>query len=239
MDWSNYLSDKKCPSPPYAHLGVMDGEVWGCYDLSKLPKGTKILSLPTPVKKAELSYTNWSSLRHNNEIEAVRLDYVDEERIDILSTLPNLEYISISNDRQPEITALSSLNALRVLVLASLTKVDTLEFLAGLNHLSTLYICDIKNLYDLSPLSELYGLKELFISNGGMSGVGRTVKSMEFLCNLTDLEYLHFGVTVEGRNYDISPILGLHKLRELHLLPRFLKNGAADIIKQRLPQLNW
>ena len=120
MDWSNYLSDKKCPWPPYVYLGMMDG-----------------------------------------------------------------------------------------------------------------------NLYDLSPLSELCGLKELFISNGGMSGVGRPVKSMEFLCNLTDLEYLHFGVTVEGRSYDISPILGLHKLRELHLLPRFLKNGAADIIKQHLPQLNW
>ena len=36
MNWSNYLSDKKCPSPPYAHLGVLEGEVWGYWDLSQV-----------------------------------------------------------------------------------------------------------------------------------------------------------------------------------------------------------
>lgn len=27
MDWNNYLSEEKCPSPPNAHLGVLEGEV--------------------------------------------------------------------------------------------------------------------------------------------------------------------------------------------------------------------
>ena len=40
MDWNNYLSEEKCPSPPNAHLGVLEGEVWGFWDLSQVPKGT-------------------------------------------------------------------------------------------------------------------------------------------------------------------------------------------------------
>ena len=239
MDWNNYLSDKKCPSPPCAHLGVLEGEIWGYYDLSQVPKGTKILSLSTPLKRTKLSYSNWSALRNNDEIEAIKLSDVDEERIDVWSSLPNLKYLKISCNKQNEFPDLSTLKSLQVLVLASITRVDNIEFLKGLANLKTLYICDLNHLYDLSPIAELRSLQELFLSNGGMCGVGKPVKSMEPLSRLLELEYLHFGVTVENQNYDISPLLHLKKLKHLSILPRFLKKGNEEKLKEMLPLLNW
>lgn len=105
--------------------------------------------------------------------------------------------------------------------------------------MKTLYICDLNHLYDLSPIAELSGLQELFLSNGGMSGVGKPVKSMDPLSRLLELEYLHFGVTVENRNYDISSLLHLKKLKYLSILPRFLKKGNEEKLKEMLPLLDW
>ena len=239
MDWNNYLSEEKCPSPPNAHLGVLDGEVWGHWDLSQVPKGTKILSLPTPLKRTKLSYSNWNALRNNDEIEAIKLGYIDEERIDVLSSLPNLKYLQIHCNSQDNIPDLSPLKTLQVLVLAYITRIDNIEFLKRLSNLKTLYICDLNHLYDLSPIAELSGLQELFLSNGGMSGVGKPVKSMEPLSRLLELEYLHFGVTVENRNYDISSLLHLKRLKHLSILPRFLKKGNEEKLKEMLPLLDW
>lgn len=239
MDWNNYLSDEKSPSPPYAHLGVSEGEVWGYYDLSQVPKGTKILSLPTPLKRTKQSYSNWNALRNNDEIEAIKLNDIDEERIKVLSSLPNLKYLEISNNGQANFPDLFPLKTLQVLILANITRIDNLEFLKRLSNLKTLYICDLNHLYDLSPIAELRGLQELFLSNGGMSGVGKPVKSIEPLSCLLELEYLHIGVTVENRDYDISSLLPLKKLKYLYILPRFLRKGNEEKLKEMLPLLNW
>lgn len=239
MDWNNYLSDEKCPSPPYAHLGVLEGEVWGYYDLSQVPKGTKVLSLSTPLKRTKLSYSNWNALRNNDEIEAIKLGDIDEERIDVLSSLPNLKYLEISCNKQNEFPDLFTLKSLQILLLSNITRVDNIEFLKRLSNLKTLYICDLNHLYYLSPIAELRSLQELFLSNGGMCGVGKPVKSMEPLSRLLELEYLHFGVTVENRNYDISSLLTLKKLKHLYILPRFLNKENEGNLKDMLPLLNW
>lgn len=56
---------------------------------------------------------------------------------------------------------------------------------------------------------------------------------------LLELEYLHFCVTVENRNYDISSLFPLKKLKHLSILPRFLKKGNEEKLKEMLPLLNW
>lgn len=239
MDWNHYLSEGKCPSPPYAYLGIMKGIVKYCWDLSQVPAGTKILGLSTPLKKSKLSYSNWDALRGNSEIEAIEFTDIDEERISVLSDLSNLKYLEISWNKQDKFPDLSSLKELQVLVLANITRIDNIEFLKGLSNLKTLCIYDLNHLYDLSPIAELKGLQELYLSNGGMSGVGKPVKSMEPLSHLLELEYLDFLVTVENRNYDISPLLPLKKLKHLSILPRFLKKGNEEKLKEILPLLNW
>lgn len=128
---------------------------------------------------------------------------------------------------------------MQILVLANIKRVDNIEFLKGLSDLKTLYIADLNHLYDLSPIAELRSLQELFLPNGGMCGVGKPVKSMEPLSRLLELEYLHFCVTVENRNYDISSLFPLKKLKHLSILPRFLKKGNEEKLKEMLPLLNW
>lgn len=235
MKWEHYLLEKKSPSPPWAHLGKIDGLVNGIFDLSQVPEGTKALSLCMPLKKYKLFYTNWNALIGNTQIEAVELNEVTQQHISLLSTLPNLKYLQISVNKQENIPDLSSLTSLKVLILASIKRAKDIEFLSKLKNLKTLYICDFNNLYDLSPISQLEKLEELFLSSGGMSGVGKPVKSMKPLASLSKLKYLSFSLTVEGKNYDITPILLLKKLKYLDMLPRYYKKGQFEILKNALP----
>ncbi len=237
MNWDNYLLEEKAPCGRRAELGVIEGTVRGIYDLSLLPDDTKILSLFTPLKKTKLSYTNYEALEGNTGIEGICIDNIDEERLAVFATLPNLRYIKLMNNKQEEIPNLSCLQSLEVLILANMARVKNIDFVVGLNQLKTLFISDINNLYDLYPLSMLKQLQELSLENGGMSGVGKPIQSMEPLAALTELRYLSFLLTVENRDYGVAPLFGLKKLRKLHLLPRFLKDGRREQLLVELPLL--
>lgn len=235
MNWNNYLLEEKSPNGYYAHLGVFKGAVSGIYDLSKIPIDTKILEMATPSKKSKLTYTNLSSLNANKNIEAIILGEIDDERVSVFSTLPNLKYLHISNNKQNEIPNLTPLKNLQVLILSSITKVESIDFLRGLTSLKTLYIHKINNMSDLEPLSSLTNLEELSLDHGKMSGTGQSVKSMEPISKLTNLKYLAFILNVENKNYDITPLLSLKKLRKLHVLPRYLNNGNRKKLLNELP----
>ena len=152
MDWNHYLLEEKSPHHPYADLGVMEGMVSGIYDLALVPKDTQILSLTMPLKKYHLTYSHDESLYGNKCIEGVCLSEVNVENVKLLSTLPNLKYLKISNNKQETILDLTPLRHLEVLILSDITKVTDFSFLFGLDHLKTLYLRDVKQLYDLSFL---------------------------------------------------------------------------------------
>src|SRR5690606_18159215 len=139
---------------------------------------TKILEMATPLKKFKLTYTNLCSLKANKNIEAIILGEIDNERVTVFSTLPNLKYLHIGVNKQNEIPDLTPLKNLQVLVLSSIKKVENINFLSGLTNLKTLYIHEMNHLYDLEPLSNLTNLEELFLEHGKMSGTGQSVKSM-------------------------------------------------------------
>ena len=237
MNWNNYLTEQKSPVAGFAHLGVLEGTVSGIFDLSTLPEDTKILEMSTPLKKFRLTYTNLAALKGNPAIEAISLGEIDEERLAVFATLPNLKYLHISVNKQNEIPNLANLKNLEVLILSGIKKVENINFLQGLTHLKTLYIYELNNLYDLTPLSSLSNLEELHLDHGKMSGTGQAVKSMEPLAKLTNLKYLAFILNVEKKNYDITPLLALKKLQKLHILPRYLDNGQQEKLLQALPLL--
>lgn len=235
MNWDNYLLEQKSPSSYYAHLGVLKGAVGGIFDLSTIPAETKILDMSTPLKKFKLTYTNLSSLNANKNIEAISLGEIDDERVSVFSTLPNLKYLQISVNKQNEIPDLTPLKNLQVLVLSSIKKVENIDFLRGLTNLKTLYIHEINNMSDLEPLSSLTNLEELFLDHGKMSGTGQSVKSMEPISKLTNLKYLAFILNVEKKNYDITPLLSLKKLQKLRIMQRYLDNGNREKLLNELP----
>lgn len=235
MNWDNYLLEQKSPVADYADLGVLKGTVGGIFDLSTIPNDTKILDMSTPLKKFKLTYTNLSSLNANKNIEAIRLGEIDDERVCVFSTLPNLKYLHISVNKQNEIPDLTPLKNLQVLVLSSIKKAENIDFLKGLTNLKTLYIKEINNMSDLEPLSSLTNLEELFLHHGKMSGTGQSVKSMEPISKLTNLKYLAFILNVEKKNYDITPLLSLKKLQKIYILPRYLNNGNSEKLLNELP----
>lgn len=237
MNWDNYLLEEKAPRGRRAELGTIEGAVGGIYDLSQLPENTRILDLPTPLKKTGLKYINYEALAGNKNIEGICLNDIDEGRLAVFSTLPDLKYLRLRNGKQDEIPDLSCLRSLEVLILANMTRVKSIDFIQGMGSLKTLFISDINNLYDLSPISRLKQLRELSLENGGMNGVGKPVKSMEPLSRLKELRYLHFGLTVENRNYDVTPLFALKKLQKLTILPRFLKDGRKEQLLSELPLL--
>jgi len=237
LNWEHYLLEEKAPRGWRAELGVLEGEVGGVYDLSCLPEDVRILNLATPLKKTKLKYTNYEALAGNETIEGICVNDVDEECLAVFATLPNLKYFRLRNNKQEEIPSLACLQSLEVLILANMTRVKDIGFIGNLDCLKTLFICDIKNLYDLAPLSRLKRLRELSLENGGMSGVGKPVKGLEPLSVLTELQYLHIGVTVENCNYDVVPLLALKKLEKLSVLPRFLNDGQRERMLPALPLL--
>lgn len=237
MNWNNYLTEQKSPVAGFAHLGVMKGTVSGIFDLSALPPDTKILELSTPLKKFKLTYTNFAALKGNPIIQAISLGEIDEERLSVFSTLPNLKYFHISTNKQNEIPNLAGLKNLEVLILSGIKKVENINFLQGLTHLKTLYIYELNNLYDLTPISSLTNLEELYLDHGKMSGTGQAVKNMEPVAKLIHLKYLAFILNVEKKNYDITPLLSLKKLQTLHILPRYLDNGQKEKLLNALPLL--
>ncbi|KOP39705.1 MULTISPECIES: leucine-rich repeat domain-containing protein [unclassified Flavobacterium] len=235
MNWDNYLLEEKAPCGAIAHLGVLEGNVSGIYDLSKVDNNTRVLSLSTPLKKFKKAYTNFSSLIVNEKIEAIYVNDIDKERISVFSALPNLKYLQISSNKQDEIPNLDSLNSVEVLILANVTKIQNLDFLKNMKNLKTLYIYGMNNLYDLTPISTLINLKELDIEHGKMNGTGKAVKSISPLKSLTQLKYLRLAVKIEDESVDLKSLYGLKNLQKIRILPRYLKTEKWKSLINELP----
>ncbi|MFJ8459624.1 hypothetical protein ACIQ57_10885 [Lysinibacillus xylanilyticus] len=237
MNWERYLLDDKAPVSDYAHLGLIEGaRRTENFDLATLEEDTRIVALSTPLKKSKKKYVNYESLVGNQMIEGIYLTDLDEERLQIFSTLPNLKYLHISSGKMGNIPNLSCLHSLEVLILANLSQVKDLNFLIGLQNLQTLYIFGMNHLYDLTALATLSNLKELSLNHGRMSGTGKPVKSFEPVGKLIKLEYLSLILVLENKSRDITPILKLENIRKLYLLPRYTK-GMAETITTIFPNL--
>ena len=199
MNWDNYLLEEKAPYGTFAHLGVFEGAVRGIFDLSELPEDTIFLELSTPLKKFKLKYTNLSLLIGNDKIESIRVNDIDEERISVFSTMPNLKHLHISINQQDEIPSLSSLKSVEILILANIKRMQNIDFVQNMKNLKTLYMYGVNNLYDLTPIATLVNLQELYIDHGKMSGTGKAVKSINSLKALTQLKYLRLVVAIEEK----------------------------------------
>lgn len=235
MNWNNYLIEEKYPST-YPHLGVIEGTVRCPFDISELADNAAIIiDMGTPPKKMKLNYTNYNTLVGNKSIQAISVNDINEERLSVFSTLPNLQYLKISNCKQENLPNLSALKSLKVLLLSGITKHEDISLVSDLKNLETLYIYGFNTLYDLSPLEKLTNLKELWLDHGKMSGTGNPVKSLAPISKLKKLEYLSFILNVENKNYDVSPILNLKELKYVRMLPRYYKKGRDTALKEALP----
>lgn len=223
MNWTNYLLEKKSPIGYYAHLGCFKDEISAPFNLSELDANVCKINISTPLKKFKLNYSNWESLANNPNIEAITIQDLDEERLSVFATLPNLKYLQISINKQESLPNLSCLKNLEILILANITRVQNINFLDGLNSLKTLYIYGVKGMENIEVISKLNNLQELSLNHGKLSGTGTPIRSLEPISKLTHLKYLD--LYINTKESTILPfIYPLQQLEHLFLLPKYLKS---------------
>lgn len=223
MNWTNYLLEKKSPIGYYAHLGCFDDEISAPFNLSELDANVCKINISTPLKKFKLNYSNWESLANNPNIEAITIQDLDQERLSVFATLPNLKYLQISINKQENLPNLSSLKNLEVLILANIMKVQNINFLDGLDSLKTLYIYGVKGMKDIEVISNLKSLQELSLNHGKLSGTGIPIRNIEPISKLTQLKYLDLIIDIKDSDTILPLFYPLKQLEHLILLPKHLK----------------
>lgn len=237
MNWSNYLLENKSPISGFAHLGVLEGTIEE-FDFEKLPKDAKIISISTPLKASKLKYMNWEALIGNESIEAITgVDFLDEERLKIFETLPNLKYLELSFMKQEEIPSLERLKHLEVLIISNLKKAERLDFLANHKSLKTLYIYNLKKFTDFSPIGTLSQLEELALYSDINEKNKKLDAPLAFLEGLENLKFLHILFQPQNKDFNISEILKMKKLEHLCLNDCYLTEENRALIKEKLPNL--
>jgi hypothetical protein len=158
-------------------------------------------------------FSSWEGFDHLTHLTELFLwkDFPFAE-VSQLVMLPNLTYLFISDpaDAVNDLTPLSVLRSVTELSLASgFEAVTDLHPLASLSSLRELSLYDFVSLTDLSPMSALHQLTDLYFN-------GCNAEDFNPLANLTNLEFLRFENCPELK--DLRPLGRLKKLRHLTLI---------------------
>jgi internalin A len=126
--------------------------------------------------------------------------------ISVLSSLPNLTILTLNVNRVVDASPIAGLNKLQILYLGHNPNLSDISALSGLTQLSELYLSGDR-ISDLSPLSGLTRLRNLYLRRNQISDITP-------LASLTGLSSLDLDT---NRIRDASPLLGLTSLWHLDL----------------------
>ena len=132
----------------------------------------------------------------------------------MLKGLPQLETLEITQSDLVSLAGIERLNKLKELKLAYLPKLVEIDAIAQVA--SSLRLCEfdrVPKITSYGPLEKLRELRCLVLNPGGV------VPSLNFLTGLSNLEMFSFVRTTIGSG-DLSPILGLKKLKQLGFFDR-------------------
>jgi len=189
-------------------------------------------------------------------IRQLKIDGGSLTSLDGIETMPSLESMGLSNNKErlPDISALRHLQNLKRLTIYD--NPSTLDC-SVLKDLPALEVLTVGKNVDLTGISDLKSLQTLVIvgSEGSIANleeIGRMpwlesldidylITSVEFLSNLTNLEFLEIWAGRYSENYrevflplDVSPLKNLTNLKRLYLRGFDLQN--AEVFDQ-LPNL--
>jgi Leucine-rich repeat (LRR) protein len=208
------------------YLGVPEGQV-SCDDLAELPKSATVIGLERPYRNIEL-------LPQFSKIQRLDLSDWDDAWLKLLAKLPNLRQLDLSFLKVETLPSFKPLKSLRVLVLYSVKKLKSLEFLRGMSGLHTLGLSEVMSATDLAPLASLKELRELDIDSALFKT--KWVDSLKPLAGLKRLQHLVLSCRVNPANRSLRPLGGLKELRYLLLSEKFPAE-EKDWLLARLPKL--
>ncbi len=196
-------------------------------DVAELPKNAKVVELGKNVE-------NLDQLAKFTSITRVACDLLDEATVKVLAKLPKLRHLDLSLSRATELPSLKPLKQLRVLVLYSFPKLETLEFLRGMVHLHSLCLSEVMAAGDLSPVGTLRDLREFEI-DGTLHKI-KFVDSLAPLGKLKRLRFLLLACAVKQENRTLRPLAKLKELKQLIIGGKHFQH-EYDWLLDRLPQL--
>ena len=109
-------------------------------------------------------YSDISFIEGFNKLKEIHLPYMNAESFISLSTLKNIEIINLAKSNFQDTTILKGLDKLKILNLSD-TEIKEINGLQYLRCLEDVNLSWNLNLYDISPLSSIHGIKKLDLSN--------------------------------------------------------------------------
>lgn len=125
------------------------------------------------------------------------------------SRLMKLEQLSLLNSPVEDLAGIFELKNLKELRIARLSKINDLGRISSLKELRILDINTCKGISSVSEVFFLGKLKALFLSNIG------DIETLHGIESLTQLEQLIFDESTNIVDGDLSPILGLKRLKKI------------------------
>ena len=167
-------------------------------------------------RRQKKSHRGIAELKH---LKCLWARQADQEFIDEISLLENLEVLYVNGLTASSLAGLSQLRKLKRLLLIGGTKVDSMEWAAGLPAtLEVLFLERFTRAPDIGPLGELAGLVALGIE-GGMDTHVR-IDTLKPLTRLKNLRQLFLAAARVG-DKSLAPLRGLTRLERLECTSYF------------------
>lgn len=141
------------------------------------------------------------------------------------SNLEQLENFSLLNSSVEDLNGIFKLTKLTSLRIARLRKVTSLNGIEALEDLEALEIATCKSIRSFTEIFSLTKLKTLFLLNTG------DIATLHGIENLTELEKFIFYESTNIVDGDLSPILGLKKLKSIGFQNRRHYNHRSEDLR--------
>ena len=151
--------------------------------------------------EAGVSCINYYSIKDMKSLEILLLGNNCLTDIGFLEDLPNLRRLAVPHNHIRNGDPISFLSKLEFLNIED-NEFSDISFVMKLNNLRDLIINDNKDIYDITPLSNLILLEGLYMSNTSVTDIS-TIKC---LTNLSELDISELGIN------DLSPLSALENL---------------------------
>ena len=201
-------------------------------DVQAAQKGVSILTVTKTDK-------NWELLSTLPNLEELTLHEPSAEQLQHVSTLWRLKRLRITHARPKNVEFVSRLHGLEELILEYVSGFDDLGPIGGLPRLRSLHLENLRRVSDFSGLSSAKSLQYLFIA--GTLDWKQPVQNFDFLGELENLEILKLGGFGDVRSLAeypaLLPLTRLRKLKKIWIPSNTFQMEEYALLEAAFPDL--
>lgn len=173
-----------------------------------------------PIESSILTITkedsNWERIFEFENLSELTLHKASKQQFEAVKKLENLTVLRVSHARPKTLEFIEGQNNLEELVLEYVSGFDDLSPLAELPKLTALHMENLRRVRNFDGVSGSKRLK--YLSIYGTLDWKQPIESLDFLTNLTELEYLDFGFINFLSDFPVfEPLASMRNLNEIRL----------------------